>query len=145
MTGATSANLHARADQFSDVVDPGPFREAAELFASLPASSTRTVLLHGDFHRRNVLRSERGWLAVDPASMAGDPSFDVARFLMNEMSDAATALRADAMADRLGLDRDRTRAWLFALATQAASWFLSTGDKPTHDAYHHVTSTLLRA
>ena len=34
---------------------------------------------------------------------------------------------------------------LFALATQAASWFLSTGDKPTHDAYHHVTSTLLRA
>ncbi|WP_328519993.1 hypothetical protein [Kribbella sp. NBC_00359] len=61
------------------------------------------------------------------------------------MSDAATALRADAMADRLGLDRDRTRAWLFALATQAASWFLSTGDKPTHDAYHHVTSTLLRA
>lgn len=81
----------------------------------------------------------------NPASMAGDPSFDVARFLMNEMSDAATALRADAMADRLGLDRDRTRAWLFALATQAASWFLSTGDKPTHDAYHHVTSTLLRA
>jgi streptomycin 6-kinase len=137
--------MHARADQFSDVVDPGPFREAARLFASLPAWSARTVLLHGDFHRRNVLLSERGWLAVDPASMAGDPSFDVARFLMNEMSDAATALRADALADRLGLDRDRTRAWLFALATQAGSWFLSTGDKPTHDAYHHVTSTLLRA
>lgn len=135
--------MEARADEYGDVVDPGPFREAAKLFTSLPTSAGRAVVLHGDFHRRNVLLSDRGWLAVDPSSMVGDPSFDVARFLMNDMSDAATALRADDLADRLGLDRDRTRAWLFALATQAGSWFLSIGDKATHDAYHHATSTLM--
>ncbi|TCC59644.1 hypothetical protein E0H73_23770 [Kribbella pittospori] len=135
--------MEARADQFGEVVDPGPFHEAARLFTALPRSTSRTALLHGDFHRRNVLLSERGWLAIDPAPMVGDPSFDVARFLMNEMNDVATTLRADALADRLGLEREGTRAWLFALATQAGSWFLSVGDKPAHDAYIRAASTLL--
>ncbi|WP_277875097.1 aminoglycoside phosphotransferase family protein [Kribbella antiqua] len=135
--------MEARADQFGDVVDPGPFREAAQLFTSLLASSARTVLLHGDFHRRNVLLSGRGWLAIDPSSMAGDPSFDVAMFLQHDMHNPATTTRVDALADRLGLERQRTRAWLFALATQAASWHLSIGDRPTHDAYSRAASTLL--
>jgi streptomycin 6-kinase len=119
--------MEARADLFGDVVDPGPFREAAQLFTSLPASSVRGVLLHGDFHRRNVLLSGRGWLAIDPSSMAGDPSFDVAMFLQHDMDKPATTARVDALADRLGLERQRTRAWLFALATQASSWHLSIG------------------
>ena len=135
--------MEARADQFGDIVDPGPFREAAQLFRSLSTSSVRAVLLHGDFHRRNVLLSERGWLAIDPSTMAGDPSFDAARFLMGEMNDAATTLRADALADRLGLERHRTRAWLFALATQAGSWHLSIGDEAMHGAYSRAASTLL--
>jgi streptomycin 6-kinase len=135
--------MEARADQFGDVVDPGPFREAAQLFSALPASSPRTVLLHGDFHQRNVLLSERGWLAIDPSSMAGDPSFDVASFLMNDMHDPATTGRVDGLADRLGLDRDRTRAWQFALATQAGSWHLSIGDKTMHDAFTRSASALL--
>jgi streptomycin 6-kinase len=135
--------MEARADQFGDVVDPGPFREAAQLFTSLPTSSARTVLLHGDFHRRNVLLSRRGWLAIDPSSMAGDPSFDVAMFLQHDMYKPATATRVDALADRCGLEQQRTRAWLFALATQAASWHLSIGDRPMHDAYSRATYTLL--
>jgi len=135
--------MEARADQFGDVVDPGPFREAAQLFTSLPASSPRAVLLHGDFHRRNVLLSGRGWLAIDPSSMAGDPSFDVAMFLQHDMHKPFTTARVDALADRLGLERQRTRAWLFALATQAASWHLSIGDRPMHDAFSRAASTLL--
>lgn len=135
--------MEARADEFGDVVDPGPFREAARLFTSLPTSSARTVLLHGDFHRRNVLLSGRGWLAIDPSSMAGDPSFDVAMFLQHDMDKPATTGRVDALADRLGLERHRTRAWLFALATQAASWHLSIGDRPVHDAITRAASTLV--
>ena len=142
---ATRAQLmEERADQFGDAVDPGPFREAAQLFTSLPASSDRAVLLHGDFHRRNVLLAERGWLAIDPASMVGDPSFDVARFLMNDVHEAGTISRVDALADRLGLERHRTRAWLFALGTQAGSWFLSIGDKARHDAFIRSASDLFR-
>lgn len=135
--------MEARADQFGDVADPGPFREAAQLFTSLPASADRTVLLHGDFHRRNVLLSGRGWLAIDPSSMAGDPSFDVAMFLRHDMCTSAMTTRVDVLADRLGLERQRTRAWLFALATQAASWHLSVGDSSLHDAYSRAASTLL--
>lgn len=135
--------MDERADQFGDVVDPGPFREAAQLFTSLPTFSGRAVLLHGDFHRRNVLLSERGWLAIDPSAMAGDPAFDAAMFLQHDMYEATTTMRVDALADRLGLERDRTRAWMFALATQAASWFLSIGDMAMHDAYRRAASTLL--
>ena len=135
--------MEARADRFGDVVDPGAFREAAQMFRSLPASSARGVLLHGDFHRRNVLLSRRGWLAIDPSSMAGDPAYDVAMFLQHDMQEAATSTRVDALADRLGLERQRTRAWLFALATQAASWHLSIGDRPGYDAYSRGASALL--
>lgn len=135
--------MEGRADQFGDVVDPGPFREAAQLFTSLPGSSTQAVLLHGDFHRRNVLLSGRGWLAIDPSSMAGDPSFDVAMFLQHDMHQPTTPARADALAERLGLESQRTKAWLFALTTQSASWHLSTGDRSTHDALSHTASTLL--
>lgn len=135
--------MQERADQFGDQVDPGPFREAARLYTSLPATSGRTVLLHGDFHRKNVVLSQRGWLAIDPSSMAGDPSFDVARFLQNDWHEAGSTARVDALADRLGLDRHRTRAWTFALAIQAASWHLSIGDKATHDACSRAASTLL--
>jgi streptomycin 6-kinase len=135
--------MQARADQFGGVVDPGPFREAAQLFTTLPTSSCRTVMLHGDFHRRNVLRSARGWLAIDPSSRVGDPSFDVAMFLQNDLHKSATTTRVDALADRLGLERDRTRAWLFAVGTQAASWHLSCANRPMYDAYSRAASVLV--
>jgi streptomycin 6-kinase len=135
--------MEARAAEFGEVVDPGQFREAAQLFTELPASSSRTVLLHGDFHRRNVLLSERGWLAIDPSAMTGDPSFDAAMFLQYDMDDPATPNRVDPLSDRLGLERDRTRAWLFALATQSASWHLSVGDRARHDAYSGSAASLL--
>ncbi|NUR94346.1 MAG: phosphotransferase [Kribbellaceae bacterium] len=137
--------MDGRADQFAEIVDPGLFREAARLFRSLPAAPVRTVLLHGDFHRRNVLLSERGWLAVDPSASIGDPAFDVAMFLQHDMQTPATTARADSLADRLGLDRQRTREWLFALTTQTASWHLSIGDRPMHDTYVRAASTLLSA
>ena len=57
--------VEARADEFGDVVDPGPFCDAAHLFRRLPASSARTVLLHGDFHCRSLLLSGRARLAID--------------------------------------------------------------------------------
>jgi len=66
-----------------------------------------------------------------------------ARADQHDMHKPATTARVDALADRLGLERQRTRAWLFALATQAASWHLSIGGRPLHDAYSRAASTLL--
>jgi streptomycin 6-kinase len=141
-SGASLADLCAhrarvmddRAEEFREAADVGPFREAARLYRSLPASAEREVLLHGDFHRRNLLLSERGWLALDPMPRVGDPGFDVAQFLRIDLGpDSGT--RADAFADRLGLDRKRQRAWVFAVGTQAASWHLSVGDRSTYQAF----------
>ncbi len=43
------------------------------------ASGLAPVLLHGDFHRGNVLASARaGWLAIDPCPVVGDAEFDIA-------------------------------------------------------------------
>lgn len=140
MCGFRSRVMAGRAKSFPE--NAAAFLEASRLYVSLPASAPRTVLLHGDFHRRNVLRSARGWLAVDPMPWVGDPSFDVACFLQHDMDDPATIARADALSVRLGLDRERTRQWLFAVAVQAASWFLSEGDTARYRAIVQVVADL---
>jgi aminoglycoside phosphotransferase (APT) family kinase protein len=47
---------------------------------NLAAAGPRpAVLLHGDFHRGNVLAGARvRWLAIDPCPAAGDREYDVA-------------------------------------------------------------------
>jgi streptomycin 6-kinase len=55
----------------------------------------------------------------------------------------ATTTRVDSLGRPARLERQRTRAWLFALATQAASWHLFIGDSPTHEADSRAVSKLL--
>ncbi|MGH2371181.1 MAG: aminoglycoside phosphotransferase family protein, partial [Chloroflexota bacterium] len=130
--------MEARVVRFGGGADIGLFREAARMYTFLPAAPRR-VLLHGDFHPRNVLRSERGWLAIDPLPRLGDPSFDAATFLKDEPVNVA---RVDALSDRLGLEPQRMRCWLFALTVQAASWHLAAGDRARYDAYRSAASVL---
>ena len=72
------------------------------------------TLVHGDFHHHNILRSERGWLAIDPKPMLGEPEYDVASFLWNPLP---TRLRSEHLESRLaafvtaGLDEERMRKW----------------------------------
>lgn len=62
----------------------GPF-EPRLLHAAMATSRElakephKPVLLHGDFHRGNVLAGVRdAWLAVDPCPLTGDAEFDIA-------------------------------------------------------------------
>ena len=72
------------------------------------------VLVHGDFHHHNVLRSERGWLAIDPQPFLGEPEYDVVPFLWNPLP---IGIRRERYERRLaafasaGLDADRIRRW----------------------------------
>ena len=72
------------------------------------------TLVHGDFHHHNILRSERGWLAIDPKPMLGEPEYDVASFLWNPLP---CRLRTEHLETRLaaftaaGLDEERIRMW----------------------------------
>ena len=70
--------------------------------------------MHGDFHHHNLLRSQRGWLAIDPKPMLGEPEYDVPPFLWNPLP---CRLRLDVLESRLatfaaaGLDEERMRKW----------------------------------
>jgi len=85
---------------------------ARELYATLDVG--RDILAHGDFHHQNVLRSARGWLAIDPKPMLGEPEYDVPPFLWNPLP---CRLRVDLLESRLaafsaaGLDEERMRKW----------------------------------
>lgn len=94
-------------------------QQAAGELEELLADQGPPRLVHIDLHDGNVLRSDRGWLAIDPKPMAGEPAFAVAPIVWNRAEEAARAhdlrthvrLRADLVADAAGLDPDRVRAW----------------------------------
>jgi streptomycin 6-kinase len=85
---------------------------ARELYEALEVG--REVLVHGDLHHHNILRSGRGWLAIDPKPMLGEPEFDVPPFLWNPLP---CRLRVEHLEARLGafvaagLDEERIRTW----------------------------------
>jgi streptomycin 6-kinase len=108
---------------------PGPFpahvfERAEKVSAELLESAPRTVLLHADFHHFNVLQSERGWLAIDPKGMLGDPGYEVGPFLCNPSLSTRGILgrRLDILAEELNHDRTRLRDWGIAYAVLSASW-----------------------
>lgn len=59
--------------------EPGLVCAAVAAGRELARGPRRPVLLHGDFHRGNVLASVRAsWLAIDPCPLTGDAEFDIA-------------------------------------------------------------------
>jgi Streptomycin 6-kinase len=77
------------------------------------------VVLHQDLHAGNILGSGRGWLAIDPKPLVGDPAFDATSMLRDrrdELEHDAQAgrvirTRLDTLAELLELDRERLRGW----------------------------------
>ncbi|MFI5697908.1 aminoglycoside phosphotransferase family protein [Kribbella sp. NPDC051586] len=89
------------------------------------------ILIHGDFHPRNILRAEREpWLAVDPKGYVGDPAYDATTLLRTR---AAHQLGADDLisllnhelelfAETAELDPERIRRWAHLNMVQSAFW-----------------------
>ena len=108
------------------------FELAEEISRELIASTTEPVLLHGDCHHANIVKSnERGWLVIDPKGVIGDPAFEPSVFLRNPhglllYTDLKKILtnRLDLFSQVLGLDRERIIAWGLAGAVLSASWDL---------------------
>ena len=101
-------------------LDPGQARDAAELFAALPRTADRQVLLCTDLHAGNVLSAEREpWLVIDPKPYVGDPCYDVLQHALNcpQRLVADPVGLAHRLAALAGLDADRVRRWLFARCT----------------------------
>lgn len=96
--------------------DAGLVREGLRLFDELARTAPVETLLVTDLHAGNVLRSQREpWLVIDPKPFVGDPAYDVTQHLLNcarLLSDPDGLIAR--MADLVGQDRDRVRAWTFA-------------------------------
>jgi streptomycin 6-kinase len=118
------------------VVERGE-REHAELVAS----SAPAVLLHGDLHHDNVLRSRRGWLAIDPHGVLGEPAYEVGALLRNPPGFGARPgirpvldRRVAILAEAYGVDRERVRAWGRAHNVVSLLWSDEDGDGVDTDA-----------
>lgn len=61
------------------------YTEAADLAASLLKQPDEIIALHGDLHHENIIRSSRGWLAIDPHGLCGDAAFDCANLFYNPL------------------------------------------------------------
>jgi len=98
------------------------------------------IPLHGDLHHDNILSSDRGWLAIDPKGLLGDPAYEVANVFRNPVG--MTQLAADprrikalldAFQSRLGLNRKRVLGYACAHSALSACWDLADGNPITTD------------
>lgn len=97
------------------------------------------IPLHGDIHHDNILSSDRGWLAIDPKGLIGDPAYDLANVFINPKGAGhlATdprriAARADILSERLPYGRKRLLGWAAAHAALSACWLLAEEGSITH-------------
>ena len=97
------------------------------------------VLLHGDLNPTNVLRSRRGWLAIDPKPMVGDPSYDGARLILQTAPDegpdpvAVFGERIQRAAGAFGVEPDRLARWCLAEVVRGGTFATETGDRVEGD------------
>jgi streptomycin 6-kinase len=110
--------------QLGSPFEPELIHAAMAAAQNLTTASGLPVLLHGDFHRGNVLASARAdWLAIDPCPLVGDPEFDIADLaadLADELvGQPGAACRLVAVLSDLcqvlpRLDSQRIRDWMLA-------------------------------
>jgi streptomycin 6-kinase len=108
-----NAGYERRSRSEPDRGEAGLERLAATRAAAMRLCVTagRTVLLHGDFLDKNLLRNGARYVAIDPVPRVGDPCADVGFFAAGHRPATAILQRADAIAGQMGLDRHRAQRW----------------------------------
>jgi len=113
------------------------FETAEQLAVELLDSTESEVLLHGDCHHENILKSEdRGWMAIDPKGVIGDRMFEICPFLRNPLAKLNEAgfldrleYRSARFCEKLNFDIGRLHSWGLAEAVLSASWDLGSKDE----------------
>ena len=107
---------------------------ADEMLCEIQQSTTKNELLHGDLHHENILFSnERGWLAIDPKGVAGNPYFDVVSFMINHLftkpdPERLLKLRVNLLSETLQLDRGQLLKAAVSMSTLYACWSVEDKD-----------------
>lgn len=128
--GQWASGLKKLRKRFAGGTGPFPKRlvEMAErLFDELLSSASAPVLLHGDLHHMNILKSQDIWKAIDPKGVAGEPCYDVCALLLNPNLRFSTDVqlqrrRLEVLAEELSLDSQRMRGYAVAHAVLSAWW-----------------------
>lgn len=126
---ATWFNVIREASAFTG----GIYTRAEAVLERLLATTVVEAPLHGDLHHGNLLDGgERGWLAIDPKGLTGDPACDYAIMLFPGEGSAGVAVpelvrsrlaRVAALAD---LPPARLAGWALCVSAQYAGWFHGT-------------------
>jgi streptomycin 6-kinase len=123
--------LRKRFDGGSGPFPPELMARAESTLAGLNASPEGHVLLHGDLHHANILFSDsRGWVAIDPKGVVGDPGYEVGPFMINQLPPGASdqktteilAWRLSMFSGELRIGRERLARWAFCHAVLSALW-----------------------
>lgn len=128
------ASLFAKAEEDRRAGKRSQFVEAADVAARLLANQRDVRPLHGDIHHENILYGARGWLAIDPKGVLGDPAFDIANLFYNPVelelrtSEARAVSMATILAERLRCDIGKVLDYAFAFPALSASWHLEDGN-----------------
>jgi len=109
--------------------------EAYAVYVRLCQSQSRVRLLHGDLQHYNILLdAQRGWLAIDPKGVVGEPEFEIGAVLRNPYErpgvfaqPAVVERRLERFANKLAIDPGRALSWGFAQAVLSAVWTVEDG------------------
>ena len=101
-------------------------RYLVEMAARRPASLAAPSILT----RYTAPVDYRGWLAIDPKGVIGEPPYEFGAALRNLSSTSVVDRWSRVIAERLGLDRQRIVSWAFAQAVLAAIWSIEDGQNP---------------
>jgi streptomycin 6-kinase len=106
-----------------------PFVAATDLARRLIDQAYAPRPLHGDLHHDNVFETPRGWLAIDPKGLFGDPAYDVANVFYNpldrddlRLDPARIGSRARAFAEVLDRDPADILGWAIVDISLSAAW-----------------------
>ncbi|MGW7436146.1 aminoglycoside phosphotransferase family protein [Streptomyces sp. NPDC054849] len=114
--------------QLVDERDRRMLRNCAAAVAEV-AGEPGDRLLHWDLHYGNVLAGDREpWLAIDPKPLAGDPGFELLPAIIDNFRAEEVRWRFDLLAEAVGVDRERARAWTLGRVLQNCLWDVEDGE-----------------
>jgi streptomycin 6-kinase/ubiquinone/menaquinone biosynthesis C-methylase UbiE/RimJ/RimL family protein N-acetyltransferase len=114
------------------------FKYGAQIARSLVQTSISSKVLHGDIHHENILsHSKRGWLAIDPQPLIGEPELELANSFFNPkgssivLRDVDRILRLSKKYSKyFGFSERRVLQYAIAYGCLKASWHLDDAQDP---------------
>ena len=130
--------LFLQAESETDPTLRAFFAWSAELAAGLLQEQENVRPLHGDLHHDNIMSDGgRGWLAIDPHGVIGDPAYDVANVFGNPLGAGDAILdpqRIVFLARRFGAAMgylpEKILRYAVAHAALSMAWSLERPDSP---------------